>query len=164
MFEFISTDVSLGDLFTALSVIVIGYLGIATLRQSEEQKRRENTINVLLDHFETNENDEFAKLLHSDEPSPDGSAVNLIIRNKLNQIEFLCLAMRQKVLDEKLVIEDASYRIHRVYKRFKPYIDGRRRATGTPQLFEHLEWAVTTKICPRWGWDDPTKVSSEQAE
>jgi hypothetical protein len=153
-----SSEIALGDLATALSVIVIGWIGIATLRQSAEQKRRENTINVLLDNFDIGERDDFARLLHSDEPSPDGSAMNLVVRNKLNQLEFLCVTMRKKILDEELILEDAAFRIYRVYKKFKPYIEGRRRETGVQELYSNMEWAVTEKICPRWGWEDPTKL------
>lgn len=154
MLPVLSPTVSLGDLATAISVLVVGVLGVITIIHAERQKRKENTIHVLLNHFDSAEDKAFDALLHSPEPCPDGSKVDFAIRNKLNQFEFLCVAMKQKVLDEELILQDASYRIYRVYTRFQPYIEGRRKATGFNSLFENIEWAVKNKIHPRYRWKE----------
>jgi hypothetical protein len=140
---------AIGALSTAASVLLVGALGLRQIKQAEEQKTRENTINILL-HLEL-EDAAYVDLLAGDARSPDGSSTNYIIARRLNQLEFLCAVLRKNILDEELVLEDSAFRIYRAYKKFKPYIDGTRKRLNAPKAFEHIEWVVREKISPAWG-------------
>jgi hypothetical protein len=156
-----SPQIDMGDIFTGLSIIAVGIMGMLSFRQSERQKKSEHTINILLDHFKVDEDKEFFRILHSKEDVPDGTDSNITIRTNLNQFEFLGVALRNKLLDEEVVMQDSALRIYRVYDRFKPYIDGRRKTTGVKELYQHLEWVVSAKICPRYKWEDRTKPTAQ---
>lgn len=140
----------LGDIFTGLSVLVIGFGILLQFRQNRKHSLREHTFNILLQRNTIFQDKPLHERMNTDLPSPDGSTIDYEVARALNYYEFLCASIKSGALDKELILENCKLVIFRHYIFFKPYIEGRRKHSGYELIYQQIEWIVENEIRPDW--------------
>ncbi|MDZ4760555.1 MAG: DUF4760 domain-containing protein [Alphaproteobacteria bacterium] len=146
------------DIVLAAGAIVFATLGwLYAAREQRRLARRSHTFDVLLSSDITGELaellDEVDNRARSADPlrATDVDTIDSAFRRALNFHEFICAAIRDNTLDERLIRNTLRTRMLRLYDFSRDFIAELRLRRRNPEAMEHFEWFAIHRLhYERW--------------